>query len=109
MAIAPIDLQTLFTQIDKVGKEQALQKEGQVLHQALQNVQIQRKAEDEVQQVNQTQDTGDGVEKVKDKEGEHGHRQNSGKNKKQTEEDEEELKLSVFSDPKLGRNIDISL
>ena len=67
MAIAPIDLQTIFSQVDKVGKTQAAQKDGQALHQAIQGVQIQRKTEELIQQVNETQDTGDGAEKINDR------------------------------------------
>jgi len=78
MAIAPIDLQAIFSQVDKVGKTQAAQKEGQTLHQAIQGVQIERKTEENIQQVNETQNTGEGIEKIKDREKEQGHRQNSG-------------------------------
>jgi hypothetical protein len=36
MAIQPIDLQTLFTQMDKVAKQKSAEKEGLVLQQSLQ-------------------------------------------------------------------------
>ncbi|MDR0324007.1 MAG: hypothetical protein LBI12_06150 [Treponema sp.] len=107
MAIAPIDLQTLFTQLDKVAKNQVSQREGQALHQAIQNVQIQKKLEDNLQQVNEAQNTGEGAEKVNDHGREHGQKQNSG-GKKRQKEDEEKEKSSVLSDPNLGRNVDIS-
>jgi len=67
MAIQPIDLQTLFSQIDKVAKAQLAQREGLALQQALKGVQIQRKTDEETKTVHETQNTGDdGTEKVKD-------------------------------------------
>jgi general stress protein YciG len=110
MGIAPIDLQTLFTQVDKVGKAYASQREGQSLQQAVQGIQIQKKMEEQIQQVNEAQDTGEGAEKIKDREQRHEKRQNGGKKNSGglNEEDSEEV-VSVLRDPSLGRNIDISL
>jgi len=111
MAIAPIDLQALFSQVDKVGKTQAAQREGQTLHQAIIGVQIQRKTEENIKQVNQAQNTGDGAEKVKDRNNEREYKKNSGKKNDESKEDEneEENQSSVLNDPYLGKKIDISL
>ena len=107
MAIAPIDLQTLFTQLDKVAKAQSAQRESQVIQQAMQGVQHQRKTEEQIEQVNEAQNMGEGVEKVSDKrQGEHG--KGRQKNREQTKS-EEENKPSVFKDPSLVKKIDISL
>jgi len=109
MAIAPIDLQTLFTQVDKVGRSQAAQKEGQALAQAIQGAQIQKKTEEQILQVNEAQNTGEGAEKVND----HGHRQQEGKQgerkSKEEEESEAQAQAAFFQDPALGNKIDISL
>ena len=109
MAITPVDLQTIFSQVDKVGKAQAAQKEGQALHQAMQGVQIQKKTEEQIQQVNEAQNTGEGAEKVND----NSKRHNDGNPRKQREEtrkeEDEKKNISVLSDPSLGKNIDISL
>jgi len=107
MAIAPIDLQTLFAQVDKVGKTQAASKEGQTLHQAIQGVQLQRKIEEQILQVSEAQNTGEGAEKIND----HGQRQNEGRHneKNKKDEKEEEPQSSIFRDPALGNKIDISL
>jgi len=107
MAIAPIDLQTLFTQVDKVGKTQAAQKEGQEIHQAIQGVQIQKKAEEQIQQIKEAQNTGDGAEKVNDQNQK--QRQGGGQEKNKREAQEEEKQASVLRDPSLGNTIDISL
>ena len=109
MAIAPIDLQTIFSQVDKVGKTQVAQKEGQALHQSIQGVEIQRKSDEQIKQVSEASDTGEGADKIND----HTQRQNSGsKNedkRKSDKEKEEQEKLSVLRDPSLGNKIDISL
>ncbi|MDR2403194.1 MAG: hypothetical protein LBD78_04120 [Spirochaetaceae bacterium] len=114
MAIQPIDLQTLFTQVEKVGKSQASQKEGLAIQQALQGVQIQRKTEEQIQSVNETQDTGEGAEKVNDrgprknKEDEEGREKGAQTDAGEAEEGEGEDIRAIIRDPALGRNIDIS-
>jgi hypothetical protein len=105
MAIAPIDLQTLFTQVDKVGKTQMSQREGQILQQSIQGAQLQKKLEEHIQEVNEAQDTGEGAEKVND----HRREQSGGENKKKGQREEpEDEEASVLKDPSLGKNIDIS-
>jgi hypothetical protein len=112
MAIQPIDLQTLFTQIDKVGKSQSVMREGLAIQQAMQGVQIERKTGEQIQSVNEAQNMGEGVEKVKDrnssrqkKENEKGESKNQEKNKTPSGKPER----YVICDPKLGMKIDISL
>ena len=111
MAIQPIDLQALFTQLDKVGKNQAVLREGLQIQEAMQQVQSQRKLEENIQSVNETQETGEGAEKVKEDSG-RGANANPGSGKgKSGEEDDpaaEEYKPELIRDPALGRNIDIS-
>lgn len=111
MAIQPIDLQTLFTQMDKVGKNQAVQREGLQIQEAIQQQQSQKKIEENVQSVNQSQEMGNEAEKIKD-DGRRGANANAGgKKEKAGEEDEsteEGVKPELIRDPALGRNIDIS-
>ena len=107
MAMQPIDLQTLFTQLDKVGKNQAQQREGLQIQAALQQVQSQKKAEAHVQSVNEAQDLGYGALKITDENSQH-QAQNSDREKKESEEAQEEPRYTAFRDPTLGRNIDIS-
>ena len=109
MAIAPIDLQAIFTQVDKVGKAQVAQKDGQVIQQAIQGAQLQKKTEEHIQQVNETQDTGDGVDKINDQTA----RQKDSKNKESKKDDnnsgdEETPPKIILKDPSLGNRIDIS-
>ncbi len=112
MAIQPIDLQTLFSQMDKVGKSQADQKEGAAIQQSLQGAVNQRKVDERIRSVNETQDTGEGPEKIKDEQQRRGDRPPAGGQKPKdrggeaSEEPAEEAE--VVKDPNLGRNIDLS-
>ena len=113
MAIQPIDLQTLFSQMDKVGKTQSAQREGLALQQAIQGAQIQRKTEEHIQSVNEAQNTGeDGLEKVKDRLSQREGKESGEEKKKdarQKTSEQEETPAPVICDPSLGRNNDISL
>lgn len=113
MAIQPIDLQILFTQLDKVGKSQMTQKEGLAIQQSLQGIQMQKKTEEQVQSVDETKQAGEGAEAINDrnarkKSGE----QSADKRGEAGEKDEQDIskhkEVSVFRDPTLGRNIDMS-
>jgi hypothetical protein len=108
MAITPIDLQTLFTQLDKVGKTQASQREGLALQQSMQAVQLQKKTNEQIQQINEAQNTGEGAEKINDHGGGSGQGQKNSGKKKEQEQEEKNNTVSVLNDPSLGKNIDIS-
>jgi len=45
MPILPIDLQTLFSQMNQVGKEQSVQKEGAAIQSSMQNMGLVQQAE----------------------------------------------------------------
>jgi len=111
MAIQPIDLQALFTQLDKVGKNQAAQREGLQIHEALQQVQTQRKLEENVQSVNQAQNMGEEAEIIRDEQRRGFHSGRGGTNDTHTEDvdtSNKNEKPDLIRDPALGRNIDIS-
>jgi hypothetical protein len=114
MAIQPIDLQTLFSQIDKVGKLQVSQKEGLALQQAIRSVEIQRRTDEHIQSVNEAQSAGEGAEQINDR---NARKRKPGKEsggeegrEAQASGDAEEKAASawVVKDPALGRNIDFS-
>ena len=110
MAIQPIDLQALFTQLDKVAKAQVVQREGQQIQEAMQQVQSQRKLEENIRSVNESQELGEETEKIKDQQN-RGAAANQGgtRGKKEEEsEDAETAKPALIRDPALGRIIDIS-
>jgi hypothetical protein len=109
MAIAPIDLQTLFTQIDKIGKQETAQKEGLAIQQALQQAQSQRLTDEKIRSVNEAQDQGEGSEKVRDRDGRRASPEGGSSRHGEEKENAEEKKDGVIRDPELGRNIDVSL
>jgi hypothetical protein len=108
MAIQPIDLQILFTQLDTVGKNQAVQKEGLQMQQALQSVQIQKKTEERVQSVIESQDTGEGAEAVRDRSSRQKNEQKNDREGPAGKDAGEEAGLVIIRDPALGKNIDVS-
>jgi hypothetical protein len=88
-----------------------MQREGQQIQESIQQIQIQRKNEQDIQSVNQAQDLGEEAGTIKD-EKRHGARGNeSGAREKQQEEEELQAaqeRRDLIRDPALGRNIDIS-
>jgi hypothetical protein len=114
MAIQPIDLQTLFTQMDKVGKLQASQKEGLALQQSIQSVEIQRRTDEHIQSVNETQNTGEGAERINDRNaGKRRAGEDAGENEGREDQDSGDAAgkagfAQVIRDPALGRNVDFS-
>ena len=109
MGIAPIDLQTLFTQVDKVGRSQAAQSEGQALARSIQGNEIERKTEEMINQVNEAQNTGEGAEKINDNSQKREQNKNNSRKKEDEKKTEEEDTRYILRDPSLGNKIDISL
>jgi hypothetical protein len=115
VAIQPIDLQALFSQVEKVGKLQANQKEGIQLQQAIQGAHIQQKTEERIQSVNESQDVSQGPEKVRDRSAKKDRddaEQKSGYGEDGEALDDGDLRSgadpSVIHDPALGKHIDLS-
>jgi hypothetical protein len=110
MAIQPIDLQALFTQVEKVGKTQASQKEGLMIQQAIQGAQIQRRTDENIQSVNEAQDTGRGTEEISDRNAHKRNGSHQGGDEEGRSGEGEELppKIPVFRDPALGKYIDFT-
>jgi hypothetical protein len=109
MGIQPIDLQTLFSQLEKVAKDQSVHKEGLQIQQSLQGMQIQKKTEERAQSINESQDIGKGTEQIKDQTArKQPDWEASGQEGDTDGEAEEKEDPSVIRDPKLGKIIDIS-
>ena len=111
MAISPLDLQTLFTQMDKVGKQEAAQRDGAAILQSVQQARQQQQTDERVRSVNEAQNTGEGSEAIKDRNGGRaGQGQEEEKNLSPEETEETaEKEDGIIRDPDLGRNIDVSL
>jgi hypothetical protein len=113
MAIQPIDLQTIFAQVDKVARTQLAQREGLAIAQAVQGEQLRRKADEQAKSVAEVEGLSDGApEKVKDQgrkgRGESDKADADAKNKTAGKDADGGESSDVFSDPGLGKNIDIS-
>ena len=104
MAIQPIDLQVLFSRLNQVGREQAVQKEAQVQAQAVAGSEIAERSEEGDHRVAELSTDEEGPETVnEDSEGNQGNSRQGKRGK--TDEEEKE---AVFRDPDLGQNVDIS-
>lgn len=104
MPFLPIDMQTMFAQMNQVGKEQSIQREITPLLQSLQGTEIARRTEQQDTSVNETREISDGVEKVSD--------ENTGERKRQKSSEKhqdflQKKEKEVFTDPNLGHYIDI--
>ena len=105
----PLDLQALFSQLDKVGRAQAFIREGQQLQDSLHQAETQRKLEQNIQSVNQAQNMGEETKTIKDDNRRGANANYGGDKKRNDEEDEtEEERPGSIRDPALGRNLDIS-
>ena len=108
MAISPLDLQTLFTQMDKVGKQNTAQREGAALLQSIQHARIQQQTDEKIRSVNEAQNTGEGSEAIDDKNGGRAGQENPHGESSDTKEENAELGDKI-RDPALGKIVDFSL
>lgn len=106
MAIQPIDLQTLYTQMDKVSKNVVQQQQQAQLHGSMEIAGLVEKDIQKSSTVEKTEKQ-DKMASVKDKQG---SRENNEKHSKKQNgnEEQEEIVLEVIKDPSLGKTIDIS-
>ena len=109
MAINPIDLQTLFTQMDKIGKEQVQQTQVASVKNAIQQDISAQKNLERKTSVEETKAINSGVVSVKDGKNSTGREEGEKKRSFRQDADEEEEDLTeIIRDPNLGRRIDIS-
>ncbi len=107
MPILPIDLQTVFAQMNNVGKEQAAQKEISPQHQAMQASEMVKETDQQDRSVNQAHDVRDGLEKVREESEQQRRRREREEKEKKEKSDEQKRRRSCLLDPDLGRHIDI--
>ncbi len=107
MPILPIDLQTLFSQGNQVGKEQAVQKEAAPQAQSLQGALLVQQTETRDASVNETRHQEQGPEQVKDRarRGAERRRRSPGK---PPSGPAPRPAAETFRDPALGRHVDIT-
>jgi len=109
MPLLPIDLQTLFTQTNQVGREQAVQKDTIPQQQALQGAQMVQKNAQKDASVTQTQNTEEGAESIRDRREKERRKRQAARGRPKGEAEKKAPPASEkFSDPALGRKIDVS-
>ncbi len=106
MPLLPIDLQTVFSQTNQVGREQAVQQQAPPEAQAQAASALAQQALVRDTQVNESADAGDGAEQVKNEQG--GRRRRRGRGRARERKPEPPPRRPVFSDPELGQHIDIT-
>lgn len=110
MGIQPIDLQTLFSQLDKAGKLQSGTKENIPAQQVIQVAQQIKKEEEQVRTVKETKNPETGAERIKDEAGKKEKNLPSRQRRSPDEKEEapEQKEKEVVRDPELGTKIDLS-
>jgi hypothetical protein len=106
MPIKPIDLQTLFVQLNLVGKQQAAEKDGALLHSTLHGALVKRMEDEAAKSVQKPQDDQAAAKSVLNEPG--GKHGGPGSEKKKEGEDREDDDTETITDPALGGHIDIS-
>ena len=107
MPLLPIDMQTVFAHLNQVGREQAVQRASAPEAQAFQASEMVKKTEERDNSVNESQEVGEGTEKVREQE-ERRRRRREARERDADERREEDRGRNVFQDPDLGHHIDIT-
>lgn len=109
MPIKPIDLQMLFMQLDKLGRDQKAVKENAVVQQAVHGAVAQKRALEEAKSVKKPETPGDGAEAVR-ADGRQDRAQDDGEEmgREKTSEEKGPDGSEVIKDPKLGTHVDVS-
>lgn len=112
MALNPLDLQTMYAQLNNVAKQAAHQTQGASLSEAMQQTHVVQKNLEEAKKVAQSRENSksNGVDIKSDSNG-HGNSANLGHGKKgEDENDQNDSKESPYRlhEPYLGQHIDIT-
>ncbi len=108
MPIKPIDLQTLFSQLNQVGRQQSAEKDGASLHAGLHGNLIVRMEDEASKTVHRPKDDQTAAKSVNNKNQGSGSSA-SGQGSKDGNKDEQGSSTAeIISDPDLGSHIDIS-
>lgn len=106
MPINPIDLQTVFAQLGQVGKQQAAEKDGALLHSMLHGAQVKKLEDEAAKAIQKPKDDQTATEAIKDEGGsQHGE---SEQEKKRDGDTAKKPEPETISDPALGGHVDIS-
>lgn len=107
MGIQPIDLQTLYSQMEKVGKQQGAEQSGAIANRERQEEANRVDAEKRLNSVKSSESINN--EKIAINDGTSSKSSmNQGKYKQEKAEEETEEEGNYIQDPKLGRRVDVS-
>lgn len=115
MALQPIDVQAMFSQLDKVGKEQAAQRDGAALQKALAGDRDALKLTERLESVNAAAEGGgpenpggEGLERLDDRDA-RGNQEHPRKfaQKKKPAQSAAPSSQTVINDPMIGGYIDL--
>jgi hypothetical protein len=114
MAIQPLDLQIMFSQLDKVGKEQAALREGAAIQKAIAGDREAQKLTQNIESVNAASEGNDPenagnrqLERLQEREGRGGKREHTPYAKTQKTLDATGHDEAVIEDPMVGRLVDL--
>ena len=107
MGIQPIDLQTLYSQMEKVGKQQGAEQSGAIANRERQEEANRIDAEKRLNSVKSSESINNEKLTVDDNTNPKGSPYNQ-KYKKEKEKDNDEEDENYIRDPKLGSRVDIS-
>lgn len=111
MAIQPIDLSTMYSQMSNVAKNVANMQQGTQLTQAMQENVVVRQGQEQAAQVHKTADSQADTSRIKtDSNGANAgtYQEQTGKRQKEENADETEPSFTEIREPYLGQHIDIS-
>jgi hypothetical protein len=107
MPIRPIDLQTLLMQMSQVGRDQAVERDGQAALSAQQVAEAQKRDVEAKEAVSKPEETSDGARAVKDRGGS-GSQAPGERREEDGEAEGGEGGEEVVRDPQLGSKVDLS-
>jgi hypothetical protein len=111
MPIKPIDLQTLFSQLDRVGREQSAGKDGAAIQGAVHGAAMQKRAEERARSVQKAPDSDESESAKVSADGEGGAGTGgeapAGEGEKEGDR-EGKPEIEIIRDPGLGTKVDLS-
>jgi hypothetical protein len=111
MGLQPLDLQTMYTQLDKISKNAVAEQQGAQLARAMRQDETQKQEFLRSETVKELQTDKEAVSAVDDRGGRNSREQQKRKHKKpddSTGEEPESATRTVFTESYLGQHIDVS-
>jgi hypothetical protein len=108
MAMQPIDLQILFSQLDNVAKDAAAQKDGLLLRGAMNAAVLEKKAEEKSHSVNEMHDGSEELESLGSYKDQDSQKRQGRKHSQNQDGGIGDRGKQAFRDPSLGNYVDLT-